>query len=459
MIDWRTCLEGIELQIFDYLDLDEPLNSQVSTLSDAYHIYKLSIPSISKIATVFMMIQFDDSNGIDNAGKPVSLRRHWYAWFKSFAQLFSQQARYEDIQQATWGIRWAGVLSKCYSEFVNTGLITYEDLWVRDASRMMQSTHNPLFINANILICVEKDSLFEDFYLIGQRLGVTAVYSGKGVSSKGAIEKLINEHFCDCEIDVDRPLHVLIITDYDYSGHKVISPTFYEQLSRYVKNVKAIRVGIYPQQIPEGLRLEKAYQVKTGNKSSKDWADTYGICTYVCEDCGIGYLSMTEVTVCDKCNGNSIITNNEVLGYEIEALPIADYSPLIVDMLLEVMSFDHIIDRLRFECIADIDMVTEQLMNEALSYNDHYTSLLRQLNNIRVHISDSIRSSLEGNERNWEMDDDNPTVQDYINHVSNVYDYSPWRPFKVADRNESMIDWYKDTYGSEFETFKNYTGE
>ena len=152
---------------------------------------KGSIIAVSRLAVACQMAVYDRVGGPEGDREPKGLRRHWYHWYKVNFALPLSLALGENPNDPKWGLNWAGRLSQTYGWYVDRKGATYTDLWVKDASRMMQIFGTELFPRANIIICVEKDSLFDDFVAASRAIGAKALISGKGKSSKAAIEKLL----------------------------------------------------------------------------------------------------------------------------------------------------------------------------------------------------------------------------------------------------------------------------
>ena len=450
MIDWQELLNVKQYRAFSDLDVDDSIHNQVDILVTYYTDCGLSIQDICTIATIFQMIQFDDKNGLEGDGQPKALRRHWYYWQKLFAIEFSQKAKGEDIQLTNWGKRWDGYFSQCYANLVDTGYVTYRDLWVKDASRMMHSFESELFQNANILLCVEKDSLFEDFAYIAEKLGCKAIYSGKGKSGKAAIEKLLDDHFPGVEFTKDNKLTVIVISDYDYDGEGVIGPTFPNQLARYVKHIRWGRLGILPYQA-QGIMHEVAYQIKTNHRKSKEWAIDKGISTLICDNnCEDDdfYFGVNR-SPCPTCGGKMSLANSMVHpfhGLEVEAIPISNYIFDLVQGVIGVFGLEYIIDRLRDECKPNLVDVALGLTDEILNNNQGYSDMLARLNQLRANIFTEIHNALQPKEEDFRDLEDDPTQQDYVTYIQNPYTRGPWRPFSVEARNQALTNWYQDDY-------------
>lgn len=442
-----------------------------------------TIKGLSRLATLCQMIIMDEQGGPDFDYEPKALRRHWYSWYKvDFAQPFSQLLN-QDIQSRDWGTRWAGYLSQTYAGLVDNEDVTYKDLWVKDASRMMESFWQELFTNSNIIVCVEKDSLFEDFIAPAKALGAKAVYSGKGKSSKAAIEKLLREAFGWSEWHnpfTNYPLYVLYISDFDYDGEEVIGPTFAEQCRRYTWNVHEARIGVNPIHVQEhGYSLqEKGYEIKMNHGSSKKWAVDKAIKVMQCVSCEKSYLSQNIDGHCNSCGGSLVwMSTNQTpfldvksmkgaypaLGYEIESMRTREYYQLMAESLLRIMPLDEIIEGLRDDCTAELDLATEQIAREVCDQHPGYQELQEQLielqnrmEGFRREVENWFYQEGEGHEADWRDDNDDPEEQEFIDHVIEASQYvEPWRPFNRNDRTQSMIDWFRDEFDYQINEFLN----
>jgi hypothetical protein len=332
------------------------------------HIQGFNRTSVSRVAVICQMVVFDATSGPEGDNKPKALRRAWYAYFKTrFAQPFSLGLG-EDLQSERWGLNWAGRLSTTYAKLVDREDATYRELWVEDASRMMEKFQGSLFNQCNIIVAVEKDSLFADFTTAAQALGARTVYSWKGKLSKAAIEKLLREHFGwgqgwrdDPDVFTqDSPLIVLHISDHDFDGEQVIGPTFAEQARRYTPHVLEARVGIKPEHVERGLWEEKWYQIKLSNSGYVAWAEEKALFLARCSRCENAWPIVGAIgrDACPDCGSCSLVIQVETkagdpaFGFEVEALKTRAYYGLLVDALLQVLPFDYILSRLRDECKA-----------------------------------------------------------------------------------------------------------
>lgn len=444
--------------------------------------------AVSKLATICQMVVFDAIGGPEGDHKPKALRRHWYSWYKSkFAQPFAAQMG--DVTANGQGIlemkdlSWTGRLSQTYAWFVDNAGVTYKDLWVEDASRMMAQNYEALFSGCHIIVAVEKDSLFGDFKAPAAALGAKAVYSGKGKSSKAAIEKLLRDYFewgsewGTTEFTADKPLIILHISDHDFDGESVIGPTFGDQARRYTPHILEARVGIKPEAvINAGKTWEGSwYQVKVSNKGYQRWANQKALFATECTQCGHhwavqGVLDMDKVVSlnmpekelvqasrhrCPVCNGAAVWLRagiDTAHGFEVEALTTRDYRALLVRALLQVLSFSYIVQRLREDCTADAYEAARAALANILEENESYQALaeeVRRLEEIKGTFESEIETNLYeiglGHVGDWEDDDDDPEPRDFVNHVDLSSTYGgAWRPFDRLDRTKSLVEWLEE---------------
>ena len=441
--------------------------------------------AMSKVVTVCQMVVYDEQRGPEQDGKQKALRRHWYSYFKTeFAQPLSEQLG-DDLQSEKWGLNWAGRLSQTYAKFVDCYGVTYRDLWVEDASRMMSKNWSTLFRGCHIIIAVEKDSLFSDFTAPAKALGAQTVYSGKGKSSKAAIEKVLREHFnwyddSSNPFSEDDPLIILHISDHDFDGEAVIGPTFAEQARRYTPHILEARVGIKPETVT-GLGhnpVEKWYQVKVTNSGYVKWAEEKALFLAECWECGnkwpvVGtttdeYYVASSQHKCPECGENAIAftagkNGSPAHGYEVEALRTRDYYGLLVDTLLQVLPFDYILEKLRDECKADAYQAAQKIAQGIYEKNKSYQALLQEFGRLEA-IKSGFERTVENNLQNlgephvddWRDDGDDPKPDEFREHVTDASDWSePWRPFDKDDRTDRLVKFLKEEEEETIADFEN----
>ena len=476
--NWSKFLDSFGRRLLEYLNVDpdnlpddyNPVTRELKSNSNFVNEIKgmpgFSRAAMCRLVIICQMVTFDRRGGPEGDGKPKALRRHWYQYFKTdFAQPFAQQIG--DVQRNAQGVleiddlAWTQRLSQTYGDMVDSGYVTYRELWVEDASRMMKMLYDSLFRNCNILIAVEKDSLFQDFVAPAQALGAKAVYSGKGKSSKAAIEKLLRDIWgWSSEYNPfteQSPLIILHVSDYDFDGHAVIGPTFGEQSRRYTKNIYEARIGINPAQVIDaGHNIpDKWYQVKLVNKGYQEWAEQNAVFTAECADCGNAWCSVGIDETCPDCGGDSTgidVSSDIAHGFEVEALSTRYYYGLLVDALLTVLPFDFIVSRLREECIANSYTAVDRLVAGILASNEDYQGLLKEfdrLNKIKEDFEGSISSQLhevaDDHVSDFEDEEDDPEPEDFKEYVADAASYSgPWRPFSEEVRTEKLVEWVTD---------------
>jgi len=119
-----------------------------------------------------------------------------------------------------WGRAYADKQSAVLAELVRDGL-TYDELWVRDASRDIASYRGllPDFYGA---ILLEKQGLFEHFQGFTKNAGVPVLVAMSGVNAFSNVESILNDQFRTWEGEykptVENPLHLFVVSDHDYSG-------------------------------------------------------------------------------------------------------------------------------------------------------------------------------------------------------------------------------------------------
>lgn len=476
--------------------------------------------SASKLATLCQMFVFDNIGGPEKDRKPKALRRHWYAWYKTkFAQPIAKQfGDYKVINGVIVynDIAWSQRLSQTYAWFVDNaqyqdpkcpeceriGTITidaecyacgwtgttpdirctYKDLWVEDASRMMGRSHGTLFKDSHIVVAVEKDSLFADFDESAKSLGATCIISGKGKSSKAAIEKMLREQFywtsqprktwnwqtqeyeyAPPVFTRETPMHIIHVSDHDYDGEAVIGPTFAEQVRRYTPFVKEARVGIKPEDLSgKGYDVNaQMYSVKLTNNGYKNWARKQALFLTECLHCG--HTTLTKGTAeergwrsdwpidCTECHGPlaTILVEGEkpniAYGLEVEAMTVADYRDLMVWALLTILDFDHIVLRLRVETTANADYAIDEVRTKMLKSNASYQELLAEFENLermKRRFENAIKKSLlpiaKIQEDHYWWQGDDPVPDQYVSHVERA-SWGPWRPFSADTRTAMLV--------------------
>lgn len=481
-VAWETKLNSFGRNLLwalgcdpDYLPTDH--NPIIRALADGDFVERygdldgFNMKSVSTVATICQMVVYDANGGPDGDRKPKGLRRQWYAWFKTrFAQPFSKQLN-DKTPPEKWGIYWNGRQSTVYADLVDNSGVTYRDLWVDDASRMMDEWYETLFSGFNVIVAVEKDSLFADFKAAAHALGAKSLVSGKGKQSKAATEKQLREHFGwrpDRDpFSEENPLIVLHISDHDMDGEAVIGPTFGNQATRYTDHILEARVGIKPGQVEREEWGEHWYEVKTSNNGYIGWAEREAVFAHECA-CGETWLDVGVESQCPFClrrNALSVKVNKELVnqpyGFEVEALPTSAYSSLLVDALLTVVSWDHIVSRLRDECQANSYDAARRVQQRILNDNASYQALLKEfdrLEEIKAEFEDRVAQELralgEPHVGDWRDEEDDPEVEDFQRHVETARDYTgPWRPFSRDLRTTKLVEWLEENETSVIDQF------
>jgi hypothetical protein len=429
---------------------------------------------MSRLAVICQMAVYDQQRGPDGDGCK-GLRRQWYSWFKTrFAQPYHGQV---DPDSEFNGTQWAGRMSQTYGWLVDNASVTYKDLWVDDASRMMERWHERLFYGCHIVVAVEKDSLFADFKAAAHALGAVSLLSGKGKNSKAATEKMLREHFgWDSRYDpftADEPLIVLHISDHDFDGEAVIGPTFGEQARRYTSHILEARVGVKPEHVDDWQG--SWYDVKVNNSGYIKWSEEKALFLAECFACGyfwpvIGLKSegayIDKPHTCPECGRAALpisVDDNQPHGFEVEALPTRAYYVPLVKALLEVLPFEYIVSKLRDECQANANWAAGQIRDNILAANDSYQALLKEfdrLEEIKAEFEQRVQDELEAlgapHIDDWRNDGDDPEPADFERHVKGAQSYTgPWRPFSERDRTTSLVEHLRENESDTISDFEN----
>ncbi len=179
-----------------------------------------------------------------------TLRSLWYSTVKPTLDrlgLLSTQDMTEDSLTA-----WDKTLSKYLAELVRDGLLSYRDLNIEDESRRKQVPQYYNTFYSNVILAVEKDTVFNIVKDIADLFGCSCI-SSKGLCSLGATEYLLRQVK---ESKPNEEIHFLTLTDYDPTGYS-ISDTFKQQAEdlRQVLdlkcNIHVERIGITPEQLTQ----------------------------------------------------------------------------------------------------------------------------------------------------------------------------------------------------------------
>lgn len=428
----------------------------------------------SRAVVLCQMMLYDRIGGPDGDNKPKGLRRHWYAYYKVFAQMFAHALGKTTINAQGVAemndLQWSGRLSQTYAGFVDGREVTYREMWVEDASRMMEvfGRENQLFNNFQLVIAVEKDSLFQDFVSAAQAMGAMAVISGKGKNSKAATELMLRKAGWTSEYDpmAYNPTYVLHLSDHDFDGEGVIGPTFGSQIDRYCHNIIEARIGVHPQQVEEKTpdAWEASYQVKVSNKGYREWADGKALFWAECRQCGhnqyvIGVDSYGDAfTECYNCGQYSLAVPEDSYkrphGFEVESLKTTDYYEAMVDALLSLIDWDDLVYEIRGSAEPPAWEVVEKVKREYLEQNPKWVKVnaaRKALSkaqqtlewSIEQSIQERVQSATDATKDEWMYLGEDPLEDDFRSYVvrsgRNGYGYA-WQPFDLSERIDIVVE-------------------
>ena len=434
-----------------------------------------NLDGTARAVVLTQMMLYDLISGPEGDDKEKALRRHWYAYFKQFSQMFAfalgkTKKNDQGIDEMV-DLQWSGRLSKVYAGFVDSRQVTYKNLWVEDASRMMEvfGTYDVLYPGFQLIVAVEKDSLFGDFKAAAKALGAMAVISGKGKNSKAAAELMIRRLGWAKD---SNPLEgydtmVIHLSDHDFDGEGVIGPTFGEQLRRYLYNVVESRIGVKPEQVEDvtGDAWNASYQVKVSNRGYREWADEKALFWVTCEDCaheqyiigGVYGSGLHTDERCSKCGGILSIEETsyeEPHGFEVESLRSADYYRAMVDAILEHIDWDTVLEELRDQCVPSSWDIINDIKGRQLENVPRYQKIreaIRLLEEAQGQLDQNFEGLLNNyvdeaidntHDEWWELQDD-PEIDDLKEHVVRAARggyASVWRPFDRSVRSQVVIE-------------------
>lgn len=269
------------------------------------------------------VVLVDDDRSYDRAQKQGAVRVEYKVnWSKGKeAQLESEigdVVKSHIWPKQGWGRSYAQGHSQILADLVRSGM-TYEQLWVKDASREIEK-YSPLYQGFYGVLLLEKEGVFEHFQPFCRAAGIPILISMSGNNAFSSVEFVLNENFRDWDgnykPNAENPLHIFSLTDHDYAGHVPVQDGAVAQFERYLPGaVQVHRVGVTPEIVRDLGRtiLESGYIFEHDyNQAYADWAEEHGI--WIGDDC---------------------------YGIEIEAItPYSLYMPYLINAIVEACGGD-----------------------------------------------------------------------------------------------------------------------
>ena len=216
--------------------------------------------------------------------KEVIYKRDWVKAMQSNWQLTHDcKPRVHIWPKNGWGRVYSQLQSGLFGNLVLDGLL-YEHLWVRDASRKVETSY-PLLPDFHAVLVIEKEGLYEHMAPLTKAAGVKVLVAAAGNNAFSVIEMILNDNFRDWEGDYKpspaNPLHLFVISDHDYYGHVPVQDGVVAQFERYLPGaVEKHRVGITPEQVRQAgkspARVGYEFDVER-NLATKEWAEDEGV--------------------------------------------------------------------------------------------------------------------------------------------------------------------------------------
>ncbi len=202
---------------------------------------------------------------------------------KTFAEQLGRAPRVYTWPKLGWGRAYAQLHSQILTGLVRAGL-TYEELWVSDASRKTVR-NSSLVTGFHACFLLEKEGLLPHFTNICKAAGIPVLVGMSGNNAFSAVEFILAENFREWGGElmptVDNPLHLFTLTDHDYAGHIPVEAGAVSQFERYLPGaVELHRVGVTPKQVRDAGRsiLQTGYEFEHDyNSAYTEWADNEGI--------------------------------------------------------------------------------------------------------------------------------------------------------------------------------------
>jgi len=367
---------------------------------------------------------------------------------KQLADELGRDVRVYTSPKDGWGRQYAQTHSSILADLVRDGL-TYEELWVRDASRDV-STYQPILPGFSGILVLEKQGLFEHFQKFCERAGMPILLAMSGNNAFSGVETIINDSLRDYEgrlkPTTDNPLHIFSISDFDPAGMGPVEAGAVAQFERYLPEaVELHRVGVMPEQLRELGRsvLQAGYEVEIKNKMYEQWADEYGV--------KIG---------------------DRVYGIELEALTPEQYIKFLIEKMVEALGGDNELkERLAAMAEPNWSNVERRVTDKVKAMS----TLIERLNKLaewaqdtydeqsevaREWVSDEIGDSdddeawrnqdeiVELIEEKVKEEKDSIEIDDFTRHVTKGW-YGSWRPVDSEQATRAVVDVFVDDKGKE----------
>lgn len=366
-----------------------------------------------------------------------------------FESVFGRKPRTHVWPKQGWGRAYAQLQSQILSGLVRDGL-TYEQLWVRDASRDIDR-NDPLVPGFCGAVLLEKQGLFEHFQGFCRAAGIPVLVAMSGNNAFSSVEATINDSFRNWDgslkVTPDNPLHLFVISDHDYYGHVPVQDGAAGQFAHYLPGmVTTHRVGITPDQLREQGRspaqagYEFDYQY---NAATEEWAETDG------------------VWVGDTC-----------YAIEVEALEPAAFIQALIDALIEALGGDEALrERLALMAEPDWWRIKNQINGnlaqlselyrrlkalEEWAKTEQYTDVERPVDTWSSAILDDTSDDgwrnqaevVQAIEEEITGQRDSVDFDDFIDHVTGK-GWNVWRPVSSEAATSAVVTVFEDHHESE----------
>jgi len=252
----------------------------------------------------------------DQGAKSVQYKTNWTSQdAKLFKEEHKRLPKVHIWPKGGWGRTYNQLQSQILKAMVDNGL-TYEEMWIEDASRKRSSFYSP-WRDFYAILALEKEGLFAMWEPFCNAVGIPMMLSMQGNSGAASIENILNSNKFRNYDGTYRPtranpLHLIVLSDHDYAGHVPVMEGVLAQVRRYLGDaVQLHRLGITPEQVEEQGRSvgQAGYEFEEGfNKAWAEWAEREAV--YIA---GVPY------------------------GIEVEALEVGDFVRDLVYLVADIL--------------------------------------------------------------------------------------------------------------------------
>ncbi len=246
---------------------------------------ELQVTNAYLIRSIIMNEKVYHSSHRDNR----TLRGVWYQVVKPTLDKLGLLTEVDSTEEGL--TKWDKELSRYMGQLLRKGLLMYSDLGIIDSSRRKDLPATRYSVPSleifgfqvsaapypNIIIATEKDTVYDIVSSIANLYGCSCI-SAKGQNALGAMEFLIKRIMY--QSNMFEEIFILSMTDYDPAGYYIAdalvkqAKDILNALGYPYMDVKAMRIGITPEQLDQDTVYSNMYTPKPANRDK--WMDLTG---------------------------------------------------------------------------------------------------------------------------------------------------------------------------------------